>query len=293
MLAGVNVHAYPTPSAYGFTAMDGGDRMGSALVALGSPAVRGATIGDTTFLARLASFGVKEVVLLLSASAEGKPFDPGAVGPLLEKSIEAARPLGLAVQVEGLNEWDLFNGKSYNAGVLPAGMSASSFVLYTQKALYQAAHPLGIQVLGPSVGHPDDAASLAFFPDVSAYVDVVNMHLYFTTTPESIPVAAHVADHQAFEGAGKPLWVTETGISAYGGVSVDAQADLITRGLGVFSTSKLIARAYVYELLDDPQPGLSGTTYTADSGELHFGLFGFDGTAKPAAASFLKFTGSP
>jgi Glycosyl hydrolase catalytic core len=289
MIAGVNVHAYPKPSAYGFTAADGSDRMGSALRALGSPAVRGGTIGDTTFLARLASFGVKEVVLLLSASAEGKPFDPTAVGPLLKKSLDAAQPLGLTIQVEGLNEWDLFNTKSYNAGVLPSGMSASDFVLYTQKALYEAAHPLGLRVLGPSVGHPDAATSLSFFPDVSAYVDVVNMHLYFTSTPQSIPVASYVTKHQVFEGAGKPVWVTETGFSAYGSVTVDAQATVIKGGLDAFAASKAIARAYIYELLDDQLPGVSGSTYTPDSGEYHFGLYAFDGTAKPAAASFLQF----
>jgi hypothetical protein len=293
MIAGVNVHAYPEPSAYGFTAADGGDRMGSALAALGGPTVRGATIGDTTFLARLASFGVKDVVLLLSASAEGKPFDPAAVGPLLQKSLDAARPLGLTVWVEGLNEWDLFDTKSYNAGVVPSGMSASAFVLYTQKALYAAAHPLGLEVLGPSVGHPYDATSLAFFPDVSAYVDVVNMHFYFTSTPETMPVATYVANHQVFEGKGKPVWVTETGISAYGSVTVASQADVIKRGLGVFASSGLIARAYIYELLDDQNPGVSGGTYTPDSSEYHFGLFAFDGTAKAAATSFEHFEVSP
>jgi hypothetical protein len=293
MIAGVNVHAYPEPSAYGFTSADGGDRMGNALVALGAPVVRGATIGDTTFLARLASFGVKEVVLMLSASAEGKPFDSTAVGPLLEQSLDAARALGLTVAVEGLNEWDLFNTKSYNAGVIPSGMSASDFVLATQKALYEAAHPLGLTVLGPSVGHPQDATSLAFFPDVSAYVDVVNMHLYFTTTPATIPVATYVANHQVFEGTGKPVWITETGISAYGGVTVATQADVITQGLDAFAASGLIDRSYVYELLDDQQPGVTGTTYVPDSSEYHFGLFAFDGSAKPAAMSFERFEATP
>jgi hypothetical protein len=293
LVAGVNVHAYPKPSAYGYVAADGSDRMGGGLTALGSPPVRGATIGDTTFLARLASFGVKEVVLMLSPSAEGKPFDPTAVAPLLTQSLAAAQPLGLTIQVEGLNEWDLFNSKSYNAGVIPPGMSASDFVSYTQKALYEAAHPLGLQVLGPSVGHPADATSLAFFPDVSAYVDVVNMHLYFTSTPETIPIATFLASHQLFEGKGKPLWITETGYSAYGGVTAAEQADVIKRGLGAFAASGLVSRAYIYELLDDTQPGVSGTTYTPDSSEYHFGLFAFDGTAEPAAASFQQFAGVP
>ena len=293
LVAGVNVHGYPKPTAYGYVAADGKDRMGSALVALGSPGVRGGTIGDTAFLARLASFGVKDVVLLLSASAEGKPFDPAAVGPLLQKSIDAAEPLGLTLRVEGLNEWDLFNTKSYNAGVLPSGMTASDFVLYTQKALYEAAHAKGLAVLGPSVGHSTDASNLAFFPDVSAYVDIVNAHLYFGSNPESLPVAAVAQSHARFQGSGKPLWVTETGISSYGNVSAASQADVIRRGLGVFAASKLIARAYVYELLDEQLPGTSGTTYTPDSAEYHFGLFTYAGDAKPAATAFQSFTKAP
>jgi hypothetical protein len=248
-------------------------------------------VGDTTFLTRLASFGVKEVALLLSASAHGKPFDPAAVAPLLKKSLDAAKAAGLTVQVEGLNEWDLFNGRSYNAGVLPSGMTASAFVLYTQKALYEAAHPLGVTVLGPSVGHPNDPTSLAFFPDVSAYVDIVNMHLYFPADPASLPIATRVADHQHFQGAGKPLWVTETGISSYGTVIAAQQADVI-RGLDVFATSKSIARAYIYELLEDQKPGATGT-YVPDSAEYHFGLFTFDGTAKPAAKAFTDFQVAP
>ena len=83
MTAGVKVHAYPEPSAYGFTAASGGDRMGSALAALHAPVVRGATIGDTTFLARLASFGVKEAVLFAfdgsakAAAASFQQFEAG------------------------------------------------------------------------------------------------------------------------------------------------------------------------------------------------------------------------
>jgi hypothetical protein len=293
MIAGVDVHPYPKPSAYGFVAADGADRMGNALVALGAPVVRGGDIGDTAFLARLASFGVRDVVLLLSASAEGKPFDPARVAPLLKKSLDVAKPLGLTIRVEGLNEWDLFNTRPYNAGVLPSGMSASEFVLYTQKALYEAAHPLGIAVLGPSVGHPTDAKNVAFFPDVSPYVDVVNAHLYFSSDPTTLPVGTVATSHQHFQGAGKPLWVTETGVSSYGNVTTASQGDVIRRGLSAFATTGLIARAYVYELLEDQLPGLSGTTYTPDSAEYHFGLYTFAGEAKPAAGSFRDFVGAP
>ncbi len=283
MTVGVDVHNYPKPSAYGYVAADGKDRAGEALAALGVTVVRGATVGDTTFIARLAAFGVKEVVLGLSASAHGKPFDPTTVAPALQRSVTAAQAAGVTVQVEGLNEWDLFHSKTYNAGVLPAGMTDTEFVLYTQKALYEAAHPLGLTVLGPSVGHPGDPASLAFFPDVSAYVDVVNAHVYFTSSPETLPLATLVSAHENFEGSGKPFWVTETGISSYGSVTTAAQADVIGRGIAIFGASGLIDRMYDYELLDDQQPGLSGTTYTPDSAEYHFGLYTFAGDAKPAA----------
>jgi hypothetical protein len=199
----------------------------------------------------------------------------------------------MTIRVEGLNEWDLFNTRSYNTGVLPSGMSASDFVLHTQKALYEAAHPLGVAVLGPTVGHPTDATNLAFFPDVSPYVDIVNAHLYFSSDPATSPVAAVVASHQRFQGSGKPLWITETGIASYGGVTTASQADVIRRGLGAFAKTALIARAYVYELLDNQLPGLSGTTYTPESAEYHFGLYTFAGDAKAAAASFQDFARTP
>ncbi len=76
---------------------------------------------------------------------------------------------------------------------------------------------------------------------------------------------------------------------ACGSRDPDAQATVIKGGLDAFAASKAIARTYIYELLDDQLPGVSGTTYTPDSGEYHFGLYAFDGTAKPAAASFLQF----
>jgi hypothetical protein len=286
LMVGVNVHDYPQPTAYGFTTADGKDRMGNGLVEAGVTLVRGATIGDTTFLSRLHDFGVKEALLGLSASAQGKPFDPAKVGPALQKSIAAAQAVGLTVRVEGLNEWDLFNTKTYNAGVIPAGMTASEFVSFTQHALYEAAHPLGITVLGPSVGH---FANLGFFPDVSADVDVVNAHIYFTSNPESLALGTLVAGHEQFEGSGKPFWVTETGVSSYGAVTADDQADIIRRGLSVFAKSGLIRRAYVYELLDDQQPGWAGTTYTPDDAEYHFGLFTFAGVAKPAEGPVHDF----
>lgn len=167
--------------------------------------------------------------------------------------------------------------------MIPAGKSVSDFVLITQQALYEAAHPKGIKVLGPSVGHGTQQGSLDLFPDVSEYVDIVNMHLYYGTNPETLPIADQVLKHQNFQGAGKPVWITETGVSAYNGVSLEAQADIIGRGLATFENSGLIAAVFNYQLVDQQQPGLSGTTYTPDSAEYHFGLFEYDGTAKAAA----------
>lgn len=293
MVAGVDVHNYPKPSAYGYVDADGGDRVGAALTYLSAPPVRGASVGDTDFLMRLASFGVKEVILTLSATDYGKPFDPAQLTTALAKSLAAAKTAGITIQVEGLNEWDLFNTRSYNDGCEPAGVSASQFILFTQKALYEAAHPLGLTVLGPSVGHPTEAQSLAFFPDVSAYVDVVNVHLYYGTKPETLPLETVVSTHRKIQGAGKPLWITETGVSAVGAVTLAIQGDVIKRGLAFFSNSGLVDRAYHYDLLDDNQAGLVGTTFIADSDQIHFGLFTYAGAPKPAADAVRAYIATP
>jgi hypothetical protein len=283
LVIGVNVHNYPKPTAYGYLAADGADRMGDGLTALAVRYVRGPTIGDTDFLTRLSSFGVTHVILGLDAKSYGMPFDAVKLKSALDVSLAEAKRLGLHVVVEGLNEWDLFNTRSYNNGVLPAGVDASAFVALTQKALYEAAHPEGVLVLGPSVGHGQDQMNLDFFPDVAADVDIVNMHLYFGQMPESLAVATIVANHEKFQGAGKPLWVTETGISAYGSVTEQAQADVITRGLTYFADSGLIDAVFIYQLIDQSEPGVQGTTFVPDSAEYHFGLFGFDARKKPAA----------
>jgi Glycosyl hydrolase catalytic core len=282
-VVGVNIHNYPKPTAYGYLTADGGDRMGDALQYVGARYARGAAVGDVEFLGRLASFGVTHAILLLDAKAYGKPFDGALLKQALERSLAEAKRVGLQVIVEGLNEWDLFRTKPYNAGVLPPGVDDTAFIALTQKALYEAAHPLGVRVLGPSVGHSQDADNLALFPDVSAHVDIVNLHLYFGTNPESLAVDGIVSDHEHYQGAGKPVWVTETGISAYNGVTEAQQADVITRGLTHFADSDRIDGALLYQLLDHAQSGWSGATFTPDSAEYHFGHFDFAGVAKPAA----------
>lgn len=290
-MVGVNTHNYLKPFSYGYTVADGADRMGNALRTLKAQHARGALIGDVDFLTRLHEFGVTHALLGLDAKAYGKPFDPTKLREALGRSVAEARRLGITVLVEGLNEWDLFRTRSYNDGVEPAGVSEAEFVRVTQAALYAAAHELGIEVLGPSVGHPYDQASLDFFPDVSAYVDIVNMHMYFGTDPGALPVAQYVASHARFQGSHKPVYITETGVSAYGLVSETKQADIIARGYQRLLDSGLITAAFDYELLDGRQPGFDLQTFTflPDDAEYHFGLFRYNGAIKPAGSALARF----
>jgi hypothetical protein len=288
---GVNTHNYRKPFSYGYTAADGADRMGNALRTLDVKYARGAIIGDVAYLDRLHAFGVTHALLGLDAKAYGKPFDPSKLREALARSVNEAHRLGMEVFAEGLNEWDLFRTRPYNDGVEPVGVSEAEFVRVTQAALYQAAHELGVQVLGPSVGHPFDQASIDFFPDVSAYVDIVNMHFYFGADPDSLPVAQYVANHAKFQGRGKPVFVTETGVSVYGLVNEAKQADIITRGFQRFFDSGLITAAFNYELLDGQQPGFQLQTFSfiPDNAEYHFGLFHYNGSIKPSGTALAKF----
>jgi hypothetical protein len=298
MVIGIDVHNYTRPDAYGFTASSGGDRMGAALVVGNVSRVRGGTVGDTAFLNRLASFRkadgtqqVKEVIISLEplATTLGAPADLSRIATLLQSSVVEANRLGIKLSLEGLNEWDLFYSRSYNAGVVPAGWTQQQFILQVQAAEYNAGMSYGVPVLGPSVGHPTDPASLAFFPNVSAYVNIVNAHIYGVTDLTTLTTI--VNSMKAFQGSGKPVWVTESGISSYNGVTEAQQASGFQNTINLFRSSNLIARLYGYEALDEYPAntwvkGSSGWPYyTGDSDSYHWGLLAnYYGAPKQAAS---------
>jgi hypothetical protein len=156
-----------------------------------------------------------------------------------------------------------------------------------------------LSVLGMSEGGPQDfftlvSASSSPFPQAS----YGNMHAYQNGLWADWNLkSVYIPDAQAWTGATKPLWTTEMGYHNYTkflddeeqqGVSERAAAIYLPIAfLSGFNSN--VERTFSYELfdeVDDPQldhkcdASPSGIKYC--SGEGHYGLLNYDGSAKPA-----------
>ena len=122
--------------------------------------------------------------------------------------------LGLHAVVEGLNEWDLFNTRPYNDGVLPAGVDAVGV---------RRGHTTRLVRGRPSARHPG-ARPIGRSSDRSKRTSTSSRTSRRTSTSStctstSAPTRRRCRSQRSlqttrFQGAGKPLWVTETGVSA-------------------------------------------------------------------------------
>ncbi len=131
-------------------------------------------------------------------------------------------------------------------------------------------------------------ASLASAPSVAPYVNASNWHVYSGDGQQlDVNLAAGIAAAAA-TASGKPVIITETGISS-ASTSVTnwgASGDEYTQGLidtnGVLDGFKDGAsQTYLYDLMNDTQ---------AANLENNFGLFNADGSAKAAATDIHNLT---
>ncbi len=274
----------------------------------------GASIWENTRVvaAELAALGVKHVrdgtpydwalQEYVALAKTGVTFDLTQENPIAApmttigaaEDVQRADALARAVpgsveSLEGANEYnissyDLNGSNSY--GNVPWGAVDDANL---QAAV--AADPVlaGVKVVAAST------ALLGSAPVVSSYVDASNWHVYGGVGEQlGANLAAGIAAAKA-TAPGKPVYVTEAGVSSSGyGSSFWGVADPATQGL--IDTNALLdsykdgaARTFIYDLMDD-------TNNTSQ--ENHFGLFNADGTAKPAATdignlvSLLSGTGT-
>ena len=196
---------------------------------------------------------------------------------------------GSVESLEGANEYNIssynLNGSNSN-GNMPWGVADDANL---QAAVRADPTLAGVKVVAAST------ADVASAPVVSPDVDIANWHVYGGVGQQlGANLAAGIAAAQA-TAPGKPVYVTEAGVSSSGyGSSTWGVADQPTQG--IIDTDALLdsykdgaAQTFLYDLMDD-------TNNTPQ--ENQFGLFNADGTAKPAATdignlvSLLSDTGT-
>ena len=181
---------------------------------------------------------------------------------------------GSVESMEGANEYNInsysLNGSNSNGNLAWGAADDASL----QAAVAAAPALAGVTVVAASTALIDSA------PNVSAYVGASNWHVYGGVGEQlGAKMAAGIAAAQA-TAPGKPVYVTETGISSSGygsatwGVTDEATQGIILTNAVLESFKDGAFRTFLYELQDD-------TSSTPQ--ENQFGLFRTDGSAKPAA----------
>ncbi len=179
--------------------------------------------------------------------------------------------------LEGANEYNI---SSYNLGSINSYGNLAWGALDDQNLQTAvAADPIltaaDVLVVAASTSGPTS------IPVVGPYVNASNWHVYGGVGQQlSANMAAGVAAARA-SAPGKPVYVTETGISTSGyASSFWGVADPYTQG--IIDVNALLdayndgaVKTFIYDLMDD--------TNQSSAQEDHFGLFNIDGTPKPAA----------
>ena len=260
--------------------------------------------------AEIAALGVKHVrdgtpydwalPEYIALAKTGVAFDLSQVNPIaaafttVGSTEDAQRAVTLANAVpgsvesmEGANEYNIssynLNG-SNSYGNLAWGAADDASL---QAAVAAAPALAGVTVVAASTALIDSA------PNVSAYVGASNWHVYGGVGEQlGAKMAAGIAAAQA-TAPGKPVYVTETGISSSGygsatwGVTDEATQGIILTNALLESFKDGAFRTFLYELQDD-------TASTPQ--ENQFGLFHVDGSAKPAATdvgNLLRLLSNP
>jgi len=176
---------------------------------------------------------------------------------------------------EATNEYDLSGVAAW-----PSLLRQSLVQLY---GLRQESSLSKFPLYGPALSM--SAAAFAALGNVSAYFDVANLHYYMAGRHPGTPgwgdggygsIDWNLAFAKRY-ATGKPIAVTETGYYDDLAIGDSAPAAIVGRympRLLLEQFRKGVQRTYIYELIDDPTPGVP-----ARSG---FGLIRADGSSKPA-----------
>jgi hypothetical protein len=208
----------------------------------------------------------------------------------LANNLESAHPGGI-LAVEGLNEVDGWS-PSYNGLTSYAAAIKFQQDLYTTVKADSALN--GVSVYDTTVAGITDSQNLG---NLSAYADDANAHIYYGggqpaygwSPNDSTYYWTSWLNSADTAAPGRPTVVTETGatttgLNANGYVGVDqtTQAKTILNSL-MDAAKDGVAKTFIYELMDSHNNG-------ATDPESNYGLFNWDGSAKPAAVALHNFT---
>lgn len=195
--------------------------------------------------------------------------------------LELAVP-GSVLSFEGTNEYTSNNyslGGAASYGNLGWGLSDAAGL---SGAVHANAAFANTMILAPS------AIQLDSLPNFSAYVGGGNVHIYGDVGEQlQDKIIASVAYAQA-SAPGKPVFITETGISSSGygtsdwGVTDEDTQAVIDLNAILDGFQAGASKTFVYELMDEPN--------AVNVQEQHFGLFRPDGNPKPAAVAIANLT---
>lgn len=178
--------------------------------------------------------------------------------------------------VEGANEPDV-PATGYTVAPQPISLTKLAEIADRQQRLYDAVAGRW-PVLSPSAVYASNEPALAALPS-----DIASIHRYHPSDGTA-PTAASAA----LPNVGKPIWVTETGISSYkkgplcalfGGkyvVTPEQQATYL-RSMDSMLRANGAERVFIYSLQN------TGTNQCKPGN--NYGLYTWDGVAKPAATA--------
>jgi hypothetical protein len=170
------------------------------------------------------------------------------------------------------NEYDHSGDPSWKNNLVTAG-----------QAIYNRAHPLGYQVVGPSIVDANNRATLG---NQSAYLDFGNLHDYQNTSPPSMSAIQNDMISNIQVSGSKPFQSTEFGWPVPDWANETDQARFTLRQY-LIHLRLGIKTSYLYDLFDD---GDSATNREDHYGVVHVTCSAGNctGAANKAAATAIK-----
>lgn len=251
------------------------DKWFGHLLQLGAKQFRGMFAIEMDRVQRTLELCQENGVKWLATVASGKTTEK----QLRHRLAEIAKTPEVFCGIEGINEPELTD----------AGIAK---VVKFQKIIWDFVHDnnLDIPVLSPAMKMNWDRSTLHRFTvaGIKGTFDVVSRHQYNGPDAPNLQALGVDLDMFVAEWGVTRFWVTETGYTnALASKDPRKATEAVAAVYSIpqlleFLTDERVEKVFRYELEDDNDPGLINN-------EAHFGLFRFDGTAKPEVAVIGAF----